>query len=491
MSGTIDKFNQVNSGVLRTAFLALGIIAASGVAVAQSTIPDAQVEANVLKALASAPDLANEQITTKTVYGTVTLSGSVSGEAARTKAENLAANANGVQKVVDELRLTSDPMQQPAQQPADGNAAQLVLQSDGTYAPAPSATAPDQMTGQNPAPGSAPAETAQRNNPDADQALDQQAAQQAGQQTPAQQQPGQPYPAQPNQQPYPAQPGATASGQQQYPPQSYARRPVYPNYPGYTPYPNSYPQQGAPQQQAANGAYAQQPYQQQPYPQQPTVGGQEAGQPVTIPTGAMLRVRINRTLSSKNIQPGTVFDGTVINDVVAGGFVAIPRGAAVQGKVIDAKSSGAVSGRGEMSIQLTQVTLGGKMYPLASDVWAHNGADKTVESINKTIGVGALGAIIGAVAGGGRGAAIGGGVGAAAGLGSSAATGDRQVIIPAEAIVVFHTTADTPVATVSEQEMQRLSYGAGPAGNPQPQRPYRVYPGYPPPGYPPYGYPND
>ncbi len=295
MSRTIDKFNSSNSELLRisqVAVLTFGIIAATGVAAAQATIPDAQVEANVLKALASAPDLASEQITTKTVYGTVTLSGSVSGEGARTKAENLAANANGVKKVVDELSLNSEPIQQPA----DTNAAPMLLQSDGTYAPAPSATAPNQMSGQNPAPGTAPAETAQRNNPDADQALDQQAAQQAAeqaaQQAPSQQQPAQPYPAQPNQQTYPAQPGTTADNQQPYPPQPYGRRPVYPNYPGYTPYPNGYPQQPAPPQ-SPNGAYAQQPYQ-----QQPMVGGQEAGQPVTIPTGAMLRVRINRTLAS-------------------------------------------------------------------------------------------------------------------------------------------------------------------------------------------------
>lgn len=462
MSRTIDKFNGStrNSELLRLsryACLAIGIMVAAGVAVAQSAIPDAQVEANVLKALASAPDLANEQITTKTVYGTVTLSGSVSGEAARTKAENLAANASGVKKVIDELSLGSEavqqPAQQPVQQPADSAAAPMVLQSDGTYAPTPMASAPDQ----NPAPGTAPPAIAQRNNPDADQALDQQAAGQ---------QPAPQYPA-----------------QQPYPPQPYGRRPVYPNYPGYTPYPNGYPQQ-----QASNGGYPQ-----QPYPQQPMVGGQEAGQPVTIPTGAMLRVRINRTLASNKTPAGTVFDGTVVNDVVAAGFVAIPRGATVQGKVIDSRSSGAVGGRGEMSIQLTQVTLGGKIYPIASDVWEHNGADKTVESINKTLGIGAMGAIIGAIAGGGRGAAIGGGIGAAAGLGSSAASGDRQVLIPAEAIVVFHTTADTSVSTVSEQEMQRLAYGAGPnAEQPPARRDYRVYPGYPPPGYSPYpqmGYP--
>ena len=443
MSGSIDLKNCSTSNpnflrVPRYLLLALGLTAASGLASAQATIPDAQVEANVLKALAGAPDLANESITTRTVYGTVTLSGSVSSEAARTKAENLAANANGVQKVIDELQLTSDAAATPAAtQPTGDSAAPLLLQSDGTYAPAPA---------QNPAPGTAPAATAQRNNPDADLALDQQPMQQPA-----------PAPQNPNVATVPTYPQQQPNG----------RRSVYPNYPGYTPY-------GPPQQS---------------YPQQAQpVGGQEAGQPVTIPSGALLRVRLNHTLSSNKSQPGTAFDATVINDVVANGFVAIPRGATVQGKVIDAKSSGSVSGRGEMSIALTSVTLGGKVYPITSDVWAHNGADKTTETINKTLGIGAVGAIIGAIAGGGKGAAIGGGVGAAAGLGSSAASGNGQVFIPAEAIVVFHTTADTPVVTVSEQEMQRLAYGAGPNVVQPPARPvYRVYPGYyPPPGYSPY-----
>jgi hypothetical protein len=84
---------------------------------------------------------------------------------------------------------------------------------------------------------------------------------------------------------------------------------------------------------------------------------------VTIPAGALVRMRINQTLDSAHAKPGEHFDGIVVNDVVAGGAVAIPRGAAVQGTVVDAKKSGAVAGRGELSLQLTQVTLGGKTYP--------------------------------------------------------------------------------------------------------------------------------
>ena len=74
-----------------------------------ATLPDAQIESNVLRALASAPELSSQNIQTSTVYGTVTLTGNVQTEAMRTKAENLAARAQGVQKVVDELVLGDTP----------------------------------------------------------------------------------------------------------------------------------------------------------------------------------------------------------------------------------------------------------------------------------------------------------------------------------------------------------------------------------------------
>ena len=80
--------------------LGLGAVAQDKV-----TMPDAQVESNVLRALASAPDLSTQNIQTTTVYGVVTLSGSVKDEAARVKAENLAARAEGVKKVVDEMSV--------------------------------------------------------------------------------------------------------------------------------------------------------------------------------------------------------------------------------------------------------------------------------------------------------------------------------------------------------------------------------------------------
>jgi hypothetical protein len=185
----------------------------------------------------------------------------------------------------------------------------------------------------------------------------------------------------------------------------------------------------------------------------------------------MLRIRINRGLDSDHVRLGANFDGTVLTDVVADGEVAIPRGATVSGVVVGAKKAGVFKGNGELSLQLNSVTLGGQAYPLSTDIWAQNGRDKTAGTVGNTVGMGALGAFVGAIAGGGTGAAIGAGVGAGAGLAGSAATPRGQIIIPPESVLTFRTAAPALVQTVSESEMQRLSYQAGPQ---RPQGPPRV-----------------
>jgi hypothetical protein len=374
-------------------------------------LPDAQVESNVLRALASAPELSTQNIQSSTVYGTVTLTGNVHDDGLRTKAENLAARAQGVKKVVDQLTLgdtpspmagdpaadTSQPMGQS--QPDPGQGSQPVLQSDGTYAPSPDGsgvqTAPQdaQNTGMN---GGAPD----------------------------------------NQGPPP---------------------------------PPGYPQQQSNRQPLTNQ-----------YAPAPPQGGQQAGMPVTIPAGAVLRVRINRGLDSQHVAPGTTFDGTVLTDVVADNAVAIPRGATVSGIVVDAKKAGVFKGEGQLSLQIQSLTLGGAVYPVQTDIWQRNGRDKTAGTVNNTVGSSAVGALFGALVGGGTGAAIGAGVGAGAGLAGSAASPRGQIFVAPESVLTFRTTSPIGVRTVSEQEMGRLSYAAGPQQPAQPRmrRYYSPYYGY-------------
>ncbi len=434
-----------------------GLAAGQAPAVKAKPISDAQVEASVLKALAGASDLANQPITTTTVYGVVTLSGSVQSEAQRTEAETLASRASGVQKVVDEMTLSSQSASSGAQ-PADAQGQAGALQSDGTMSSASGAAPLD--AGQGPmVQGSPDSDNTQPGNAAESQVAGPGAGPNYG--------PGAPE----YRQPYDGRRGAS--------PDAGARQDGYPSQQGY-------PQQGpgyAPRRGPYGGPQA--------------YGGQPGGQMVTVPSGAMVRVRINQSLDSGRTQPGARFDGIVVNDVVADGAVAIPRGATVHGAVVDAKASGALKGRGELSLQLTDVTLAGKTYPLASDVWEHHGGDKTVETVNKTAIGGGIGALFGAAVGGGAGAAIGAGVGGALGLGSSAASGNGQVYVPSEGLLTFQLAQPATVATVDQQEMDRLAQGVPPGAEPRQMRrrmyPYPVYGpvyyGYPPYRRYPYPYP--
>ncbi len=443
--------------------LCVGMLVAVGTVPgqAQDAMPDSQVEANVLKALAGAPELASQNITTNTVYGVVTLTGNVPDEATRTKAENLAANASGVKKVVDELQVGAAATVQSAGAqgaPAPG----MVLQSDGTYAPAQSSDAAGA-----PAPGTAPASGSVMNDPDHDQsAYSQPPNGQTGNGQPNSNA-APPY-AQGPPQSYPQQSNGYPQQSNSYPQNSYPRN----NYPPQ----NSYPPNGYSQNGAA-----------QPW------GGQVAGQPVVVPAGTTIRIRVNRLLASDKLKAGDHFDGVVANDVTAGGFVAIPRGASVQGIVVDSKTSGAISGRGELSLQLTSIAMGGQVYPVTSDVWSRQGPDKTGQTVGNAAGLGIAGALIGAIAGRGPGAAIGAGVGAGAGVAASAASPKGQVVVPPEGMLTFNLSQPANLTTVSEAEMQRLAYGVpngAPPREPLYARPYpRYYPPYPPPpppAYPPY-----
>jgi hypothetical protein len=185
-------------------------------------------------------------------------------------------------------------------------------------------------------------------------------------------------------------------------------------------------------------------------------------------------------MDSKNTAPGTVFDGVVINDVIAGNAVAIPRGTSIVGKVVDVHNAGSLKGKGELMLQLTQITLGGQAYPIATDAWIHQGADKTGQTVGNAVGLGAFGALIGAVAGGGPGALIGAGIGGAAGVGASAASGRGEAVVPAEAILNFRLVQQVPLTTVSQDEMNRLASGVQSVQqlrrrNPPPPPPYYYY----------------
>ena len=162
----------------------------------------------------------------------------------------------------------------------------------------------------------------------------------------------------------------------------------------------------------------------------------------TIPAGARLPVRMGTSLSSGTSHVGETFDGTLAHDVVVNGNTVAKAGTPVTGRVTYVKSSGRLHAPGIISVRLTSV--GGQAVSTTSA--SRKGKSHTKSNATKIGGGAAAGAIIGAIAGGGKGAAIGTLAGGAAGTGVAAYTGKEEAVIGTESVLSFTTTGTSASA---------------------------------------------
>jgi len=152
--------------------------------------------------------------------------------------------------------------------------------------------------------------------------------------------------------------------------------------------------------------------------------------------------------------------------VVVNGRTLYPRGADVTGQVVAAKSSGRLSAPGELELALTQISVNGVSYPIAVEPLRMKGESHTKSNVTKIGGGAAAGAVVGAIAGGGKVTAIGAGVGAAGGTAVAAATGKKESSIESEAVLGFMSATPPPGAysqpTTQAAERNRYEQGAQP-----------------------------
>jgi hypothetical protein len=168
-----------------------------------------------------------------------------------------------------------------------------------------------------------------------------------------------------------------------------------------------------------------------------------------IPPGTSIKVRIIDQLSSEESEAGDLFHGTLDEPIQANGKELYPRGADVSGRVSDVHRSGRLSAPGELDLVLTTVSSGRVAFSVAVQPLVIKGESHAKSNAGKIGGGAALGAIIGAIAGGGKGAAIGAGAGGAAGAGAAAATGKRAAVVKPETVLTFTSTTGS-TSTVAE-----------------------------------------
>jgi hypothetical protein len=173
----------------------------------------------------------------------------------------------------------------------------------------------------------------------------------------------------------------------------------------------------------------------QPQPAAPAVAA------LTIPAGTQIAVRLIDSIEGKTAKAGMHYRGSIDDPVKVGSKTAIAKDADCTIEVMNLES-----GKG-VALRLRDVNVGGKVYSLSTEYAevAATGTSKTKKTVRRGVGLGAIGAGIGAIAGGGSGAAIGAAVGGGVGAISGAAAKGKEINVPAETRLMFALKAPVPM----------------------------------------------
>lgn len=171
----------------------------------------------------------------------------------------------------------------------------------------------------------------------------------------------------------------------------------------------------------------------------------QAPEPLVIPAGTSITVRLQQSLSSASATPGERFEAVLDQPIAVGDRIVLPVGTPVGGHVTVAQRSGRLRHPGELGLTLDTVTLGQQQIPLSTRSVLARGRSHKRRNLAWMGGGGAGGALIGGLAAGGKGALIGGPIGLAAGTTTAFVTGKKDVAFGAERRLTFRLRNDVSI----------------------------------------------
>lgn len=156
---------------------------------------------------------------------------------------------------------------------------------------------------------------------------------------------------------------------------------------------------------------------------------------LTVPTGTLVLVRLQKDVSSETAKLGDRFQAFLDQDIAANGRMIVAKGAKVYGVVTELDQGSKMKGKALLSVALTDLQVGDQMVSIKTQPLQMQGQKSS--GGKKLAGGALLGAAIGAIADGGEGAAIGAAVGT--GVGGAAAAGGSvdPAVIPAQKLEAF------------------------------------------------------
>lgn len=197
------------------------------------------------------------------------------------------------------------------------------------------------------------------------------------------------------------------------------------------------------------------------------------GSAVTVLEGTPLEVISDVPVSSRTTATGGKLSFTVTRDVVVDGILVIPCGARVFGTVLSAKQAGRLAGASSLTLELSELNLAGKSYPLYTPPFKVVGQCKTKPTMEKVTAGAAVGALAMDVRiatsnptnltrqPGPRAFSDGLAAGVGAGVGTAIAASSPPSIaqIPAESQLEFSLASPVAVYPVDQPTAARLAQG--------------------------------
>lgn len=206
-------------------------------------------------------------------------------------------------------------------------------------------------------------------------------------------------------------------------------------------------------------------------------------QPVALPAGSWIEVRLNQLVSSDRNQVGDTFSATLSQPLIANGMVVARRGQTVMGRVSEVTKGGRIKGRSSIGIEIVELSLvDGQQVPVRTqliETTAGSSRGRDAGAIGMTTGAGAA---IGAAAAGGAGAGLGALAGAgAAAIGVLATKGRVTEIYPEDKISFRSLEAisiDTQRAEHAFQPVRQEDYSPTQLQQRVPQQTVQMVPGF-------------